>query len=481
MRAIFVITIALSLASANAMFMYPNNAPLDRVIANLESRIEANPDEMEARYALGRAHSLAFTRAIDHVPIHGRLDVKRPIRVVRDDGLPGAGPNMDFRDDAITAENRLSFEQRIGHLVASIDSYYAALKRYDLEVKGYQNRNEYVHISLAYIIEIGAPYALDAGFVPGLDADAEVNEEDRRRFRRLVMQLDHEPDRAEATRTLISEGVPAAAYLLNNVDHDGAHNRQRIADVLADWWRELAIEHYLEAFDRTLDDDMCVETLHRYEGLSGLVSFEAGHAYLRLVESRGRRPDETDTVERVREGLKNLESVERSNWITPIIFPLDEDRSLGSLLAPGTTVNFDLDGTARDQTWPWVNPDTAILVWDPDHTGEITSGRQLFGSVTWWLMFDNGYRALDALDDDRDGRLTGDELEGIAVWIDANSNGVSDPGEVRPVTEHRIAALSTRATTTEDGCPANHTGVRFTDARTLPTYDWITASVETKP
>ena len=48
----------------------------------------------------------------------------------------------------------------------------------------------------------------------------------------------------------------------------------------------------------------------------------------------------------------------------------------------------------------------------------------MFGSVTWWLFFSDGYRALDTLDDNRDGRLTGSELSGIAVWFDRNTEEV---------------------------------------------------------
>ena len=151
--------------------------------------------------------------------------------------------------------------------------------------------------------------------------------------------------------------------------------------------------------------------------------------------------------------------------------------SLEDLLAPETTVTFDLDGTGRDQAWPWVSEETAILVWDPEESGEITSGRQLFGSVSWWLFFDDGYRALDALDDNRDGELAGDELPGLAIWTDANSNGISDPGEVVPIAKTGIEAISCRQTDTELGMPANYSGLRMTDGRVLPTYDWVAEEV----
>ncbi len=160
--------------------------------------------------------------------------------------------------------------------------------------------------------------------------------------------------------------------------------------------------------------------------------------------------------------------------ITPIVFSLDRSCELSELIAAGHTVRFDLDGDdVAERVSSWVRPDTGLLVWDPSGTGRITSGRQFFGSVTWWMFWRNGYDALDALDDNRDGRLTGAELRGLAVWHDADSDGVSDPGEVRSVQEHGIAALATRATSEADGCPANPMGLAMNDGRRLPTYDWI--------
>ena len=65
-------------------------------------------------------------------------------------------------------------------------------------------------------------------------------------------------------------------------------------------------------------------------------------------------------------------------------------------------------------------------------------------NVTWWLFWKNGYEPLRARDDNADGRIAGKELDGLAIWRDANTNGVSEPGEVRPVVEWRIVSLSWR-------------------------------------
>ena len=93
------------------------------------------------------------------------------------------------------------------------------------------------------------------------------------------------------------------------------------------------------------------------------------------------------------------------------------DRPLESAIV----LKSDLAGSGQAQPYTWVQPDTGILVWDPWSEGRIRSGRQLFGSVTFHMFWSDGYRALDALDDNRDGELRGNELKGLAAWFDRES------------------------------------------------------------
>lgn len=168
----------------------------------------------------------------------------------------------------------------------------------------------------------------------------------------------------------------------------------------------------------------------------------------------------------------------RARMVTPIIFSLDSAQPIENLLATDYVVTFDLDGTESGAKWPWVKGDTAFLVWDGDGSGRVSSGRQLIGSVTWWLFWEHGYAVLQALDDDRNAWLEGPELAGLAAWQDANSNGQSDPGEVRSLAACGVRRLSTMVSGTTAGMPMNAGGLEMSDGRVLPTYDWITAPVE---
>jgi hypothetical protein len=136
---------------------------------------------------------------------------------------------------------------------------------------------------------------------------------------------------------------------------------------------------------------------------------------------------------------------------------------------------FDADGSGRARRWTWIAPSAGWLVYDADGKGEIASALQMFGNVTFWLFWTDGYRALSALDDNGDGELTGRELRYLAVWQDRNGDGVSDKGEVRPVGDLGIVAISCRATAGDGILTAarSASGIRFSDGRVAPTYDVI--------
>jgi hypothetical protein len=104
-------------------------------------------------------------------------------------------------------------------------------------------------------------------------------------------------------------------------------------------------------------------------------------------------------------------------------------------------------------------------------------GRQLFGSRTWWIFWQDGYEPLAALDDDGDGRLSGAELDGICVWRDRDGDAVEDAGEIETAAEFGVTAIETRPDATEDGVPARRRGVVLADGTTRPTYDWTPRAV----
>ena len=172
-----------------------------------------------------------------------------------------------------------------------------------------------------------------------------------------------------------------------------------------------------------------------------------------------------------------LEKMARA--ITPIVIPLGGRLAVEDLVDRSAVVAFDADGSGLRRSWTWITPDAGWLVFDSRQTRQIQSGLQLFGSVTFWLFWDNGYEALRSLDDDGDGRLRGKELAGLAIWRDVNGNGISEPGEVTPLAAWNIVELSCEAADPgPDDDPelvtaSSPAGVRFGDGTARPTYDII--------
>ena len=183
---------------------------------------------------------------------------------------------------------------------------------------------------------------------------------------------------------------------------------------------------------------------------------------------------DADEITTLKERIAKLSKLPRP--VTPIAIPLKDALTWRDLEDPNASVPFDVDGTGLAKRWTWVTKDGGWLVYDPHKTGKITSGLQLFGNVTFWCFWDNGYEALRCLDDNGDGVLSGKELDGLAIWHDANGNGICEPGEVRPLSDYGIVAISCEYQTDSqhpDRIVFSPRGVMFRDGTTRPTYDLI--------
>ena len=199
------------------------------------------------------------------------------------------------------------------------------------------------------------------------------------------------------------------------------------------------------------------------------VTEEAGRRLLDLLGPNA-TPEET---QRIKARMHDAGGG-RPRAITPLVVPLDP--AWVPSTAPAHRAVFDADGSGLPRSWSWISPGAAWLVYD-DRGGKIDSALQMFGTVTFWMFWENGYDALCSLDDSGDGTLSGGELKQLALWRDADIDGVSDPGEVTSLNDHGIASLSCRhvVVSDEDSTVAAYAtnGVTFRDGSTRPTYDLI--------
>lgn len=128
-------------------------------------------------------------------------------------------------------------------------------------------------------------------------------------------------------------------------------------------------------------------------------------------------------------------------FLSPLTLDLDGDGiELFKLGDYGTY--FDLDGDGQATLTGWVQPDDGLLAIDLNDDGKINDITELFGNGTT-----DGFTLLSAYDSNSDGVInTNDSQFGeLLVWIDANSDGVSQEGELHTLTDLNISEISLNA------------------------------------
>ncbi len=150
---------------------------------------------------------------------------------------------------------------------------------------------------------------------------------------------------------------------------------------------------------------------------------------------------------------------------SPVSLIWDEGTDVESDVA---VVQFPLDPRHPENWYLWkASAKAPLLVYDPDHTGRITSASQLFGHWTFGgkqfaardlspemfrsgeTPWKNGYEALASLDANGDDLLSGAELAPIGLWFDGNQDGVSQLGEVKSLSEAGVRKVFVKADRTD--------------------------------
>lgn len=143
----------------------------------------------------------------------------------------------------------------------------------------------------------------------------------------------------------------------------------------------------------------------------------------------------------------------------PVILDLNGDNKLDVTGADGGKINFNLFGNGTNVKTEWLKAGTqdGLLVSDFDGDGKIDSGRELMrttGVNGEQGKYKGGWDKLSQLfDKNKDGKVSGDELNELKVWVDKNGDGVSDEGELRSVKDMGISQIDIPA----EGVKSNFT------------------------
>ena len=439
-----VLSVLISEQNARAEFTRPESVPITRLIATAQSVLDANPKIGEAHYTLARIHYLAFSGGTKELATYPP-DTEGALPAVFGDNPTSA---VDGE-----AERRARAEIKGSDLPLAD---FSTIKR--LQARKREKIKEL----------IATGWLLDK--IPESEAASHVSAAIQ--HFQLAIKLDPKKSLYQLGYASLLE--PATRWARR-------HPLVGLPEVVRKATEADVREAYRRAWAMELPTDLKDREMRGLYSPMAMVSYEAGQSYVRLAERIKKLPaEEKKTLAVVRRSLPALERG-TGGAITPIVFTTHPAAALGELLTPDHVVDFPLRGWGPDGHWPWVKAGTAILVWNPSRSGHIASGAQLFGGYTWELFWKTGYEPLAVLDADGDGELRGAELDGLAAWFDRNGNGISDPGEVQPLRDIGVVALSTRATTTEGRHPMNATGITFTDGRVLPTWDWMVEPVDATP
>jgi hypothetical protein len=114
-----------------------------------------------------------------------------------------------------------------------------------------------------------------------------------------------------------------------------------------------------------------------------------------------------------------------------------------------SAANFQLDPKQNNKWYVWkAGSNMPLLVYyesknwlNSDDKVEVTSVEQLFGQYTFGKNWLDGFSALASLDKDKNGSISGKELNNLYLWFDNNQNGISEKGEIKNLKKAGVTVL----------------------------------------
>ncbi|MDJ0583147.1 hypothetical protein, partial [Crocosphaera sp.] len=142
------------------------------------------------------------------------------------------------------------------------------------------------------------------------------------------------------------------------------------------------------------------------------------------------------------------------NWITeqidPLIIDLD-DNGINLINLDNSLIRFDLDADGYAENTAWVSPEDGILALDLNQDGTINDITEIFSEYFNDGSPNSGLDALATLDSNQNGIIsaTDTQFNQILVWQDINQDGISQPDELKTLTEHGITSINLNGVNTE--------------------------------
>ncbi|AEE13726.1 hypothetical protein Thena_0074 [Thermodesulfobium narugense DSM 14796] len=103
---------------------------------------------------------------------------------------------------------------------------------------------------------------------------------------------------------------------------------------------------------------------------------------------------------------------------------------------------FDLTGSGFANKVGWITNDEGFLVLDKNNNGKVDDISEMFGNSST-----SGFQSLSAYDANKDGKIDSSDpiFKDLKVWQDTNNDGITEPGELKSLSELGIKSISLNA------------------------------------
>lgn len=228
---------------------------------------------------------------------------------------------------------------------------------------------------------------------------------------------------------------------------------------------------------------------------TGDLPAEYGHCYQAAMAAHANAYSQHYSLLDLEKCIPELPVIEIPSENCPVLLDLDQDGFHLSGASPAVVFDINADSVPNRIAWTRAGEDDAFLCMDRNHNGIIDNGSELFGYATPLLSGEPakiGYVALAELDKPEtggngDGRVDSRDMlfQDLCAWVDANRDGISQPGEIYSLDQVGVAYLdyAYRTTRLRDSYGnmfryVSSVGMRTAGGvvRAWPTFDVIFAS-----
>ncbi|MFM6403516.1 MAG: calcium-binding protein, partial [Microcystis sp.] len=136
--------------------------------------------------------------------------------------------------------------------------------------------------------------------------------------------------------------------------------------------------------------------------------------------------------------------------LDPLIIDLNND-GLQLISLENSSTRFDIDADGYTENTAWVSPEDGILTIDLNGDGIINNITEIFSENYGNGTAKSGIEALTTLDSTKNGIISAadDQFNQILVWQDLNQDGISQPNELKTLTQHGITSINLSGLPTE--------------------------------